>query len=152
MADDVGSTKLRFQRGDILFGKIRPYFHKVAWAPFEGICSSDAIVWRPRTSELSGLALAVASSDAFVAHSVQTSNGTKMPRANPSVLASYPVAMAPPTLLRQFNYNVMAGVELAASLQAANHRLAVSRDLLMPRLISGDLTFTTAELELEAAA
>src|SRR5690606_17794433 len=41
--DSVTSLKARFQRGDILFGKIRPYFHKVAWAPYEGICSTDAI-------------------------------------------------------------------------------------------------------------
>lgn len=151
-AGDVTSTKLRFHRGDILFGKIRPYFHKVAWAPFGGICSSDAIVWRPRSSDVAGLALAVASSDAFVAHSVQTSNGTKMPRANPSVLARYSVPLPPPNLLLQFNESVMAGVELAASLQAANRRLAASRDLLLPRLISGDLPVATAERELEAVA
>lgn len=151
-AEDVTSIKLRFRRGDILFGKIRPYFHKVVWAPFDGICSSDAIVWRPRSSEVAGLALAVASSDAFVAHSVQTSNGTKMPRANPSVLSRYPVALPPPTLLRQFDRTVMPGVELAALLQAANQRLAASRDLLLPRLISGDLPVPAAERELEAVA
>lgn len=151
-AEDVTSTKLRFRRGDILFGKIRPYFHKVVWAPFDGICSSDAIVWRPRSGEVAGLALAVASSDAFVAHSVQTSNGTKMPRANPSVLSRYPLALPPAKLLSQFDATVMAGVELAASLQAANRRLAASRDLLLPRLISGDLPVTAAERELEAFA
>ena len=75
-----------------------------------------------------------------------------MPRANPSVLARYPVAMAPQELLRQFNDNVMASVELAATLQAANQRLAASRDLLLPRLIAGDLEVTTAERELEAVA
>lgn len=36
-ASEVQSTKLRFQRGDILFGKIRPYFHKVAVAPVAGV-------------------------------------------------------------------------------------------------------------------
>lgn len=151
-AEDVTSTKLRFQRGDILFGKIRPYFHKAVWAPFDGICSSDAIVWRPRSSEVAGLALALASSDAFVAHSVQTSNGTKMPRANPSVLSRYRFPLPPAKLLRQFDATVMCGVELAASLQAANQRLAGSRDLLLPRLISGDLPVTAAERELEAVA
>ena len=34
---DVESMKLRFHSGDILFGKIRPYFHKVAVAPFDEI-------------------------------------------------------------------------------------------------------------------
>ena len=151
-AEQVTSTKLRFARGDILFGKIRPYFHKVAWAPFDGICSTDAIVWRPRSADLAGLALAVASSDAFVAHSVQTSNGTKMPRANSSVLLRFPVLLPAIELLRRFNENVMANARLAALLQAANLKLASSRDLLLPRLISGDLPITTAERDLEAVA
>lgn len=152
LAGHVVSTKLRFQRGDVLFGKIRPYFHKVVWAPFDGFSSSDAIIWRPRSHVVAALVLAVASSDAFVAHSVQTSNGTKMPRANPGVLARYPVPVPPYDLLRRFNQSVLPGVELAASLQFANKKLAESRDLLLPRLVSGELSVSTAERGLEAVA
>jgi len=77
-AADVQSTKLRFNAGEILFGKIRPYFHKVAVAPVSGVCSTDAIVIVPRAERWFSLVLACVSSDEFVAHSVQTSNGTKM--------------------------------------------------------------------------
>lgn len=62
LANDVGSRKSRFFEGDILFGKIRPYFHKVVLAPIGGYCSTDAIVFRPRT-DARAHALAVASSD-----------------------------------------------------------------------------------------
>ena len=41
-AADAGSRKFQFELGDILFGKIRPYFHKVAAPPVAGICSTDA--------------------------------------------------------------------------------------------------------------
>lgn len=150
-AGSVGSLKARFQRGDILFGKIRPYFHKVAWAPFDGICSTDAIVWRPLPS-CSAQALALASSDAFVAHSVQTSNGTKMPRANSSVLAAYRCALADSEISSLFERLVGSTVEQAACLQAANERLAASRDLLLPRLISGQLSVEAAGRELVLAA
>ena len=54
--DSVSSRKLRFQEGDTLFGKIRPYFHKVAWSPFDGVTSSDAMVFRP-TGPISAPAL-----------------------------------------------------------------------------------------------
>ncbi|MGD9803450.1 MAG: restriction endonuclease subunit S [Hyphomicrobiaceae bacterium] len=151
-AADVTSTKLKFRRGDILFGKIRPYFHKVAWAPFEGICSSDAIVIRPRATKVAALVLAVTSSDRFVAHSVQTSNGTKMPRASWAVLAKYPVPMPVATVCDQFQKYVMAGVEMAATLQRSNTKLAASRALLLPRLMSGKLSVAGAERELEDAA
>ena len=38
-AGEVQSSKLAFHIGEILFGRIRPYFHKVAVAPIEGLCS-----------------------------------------------------------------------------------------------------------------
>ncbi|BDW83713.1 hypothetical protein MACH24_31510 [Erythrobacter sp. Dej080120_24] len=150
-ATDVDSTKARFRRGDILFGKIRPYFHKVVWAPFDGIASTDAIIWRP-DPRLAARALQIASSDAFVAHSVQTSNGTKMPRANSKVLANYPCAMPSAHLSQQFEGVVMPMVEQAAVLQKANEKLTAARDLLLPRLISGQLSVEAAERQLENAA
>lgn len=151
-AEDVGSLKLSFQRGDVLFGKIRPYFHKVVWAPFDGIASSDAIIYRPHQPHLAAMSLAVASSDGFVATSVQTSNGTKMPRANPKVLKAYRVATDDGKWASRFGLAMLPTIELAASLAAANHRLAASRDLLLPRLISGQLSVAVAERELLEAA
>ena len=49
--DETKSTKLAFDTGDILFGKIRPYFHKVGVAPVDGVASTDAIVIVPRPEE-----------------------------------------------------------------------------------------------------
>ena len=147
-AEDVGSLKLSFRRGDVLFGKIRPYFHKVVWAPFNGVASSDAIIYRPRESQFAAMALVVASSDGFVAASVQTSNGTKMPRANPAVLRAYRIATDNGKWACRFGTAMMPAIELASSLAAANHRLAASRDLLLPRLISGQLSVAAAEREL----
>jgi type I restriction enzyme S subunit len=149
-AADVSSLKAQFRRGDILFGKIRPYFHKVAWAPFDGVASTDAIIWRP-TPGRAAQALLQASDDAFVAHSVQTSNGTKMPRANNRVLAEYLCPLAPSNISERFENAVGSMIESAASLQAENLVLAASRDLLLPRLISGQLSVTQAERELEVA-
>jgi type I restriction enzyme S subunit len=150
-AEEVSSLKSHFQRGDILFGKIRPYFHKVIWAGFDGVSSTDAIVWRP-VAGLAAQALATASSDAFVAYSVQTSNGTKMPRANTRVLAEYRCTLAPSDISSRFEDAVSPMVELCATLQAGSRRLATSRDLLLPRLISGQLSVAEAERELEEAA
>ena len=149
-AADVSSLKARFRRGDILFGKIRPYVHKVAWAPFDGVASTDAIIWRPMPG-LAAQALLQASDDAFVAHSVQTSNGTKMPRANNKVLADYRCALASSDLSDRFEGTVRPMIEFAAALQASNANLATARDLLLPRLISGQLSVTEAEQQLDAA-
>jgi len=41
VAEGVSSAKAMFSKGDILFGKLRPYFRKAVRAPFDGICSTD---------------------------------------------------------------------------------------------------------------
>jgi type I restriction enzyme, S subunit len=41
--DGLASHKIGFVEGDILFGKIRPYFHKVGFALCDGVASSDAL-------------------------------------------------------------------------------------------------------------
>lgn len=50
---DVEATKLRFQPGDIIFGKRRAYQRKLAVADFEGICSAHAMVLRAREETVS---------------------------------------------------------------------------------------------------
>ena len=73
MASEVKSTKLSFKSGEILFGKIRPYFHKVGVAPLDGVCSSDTIVISPKDSDYFSIVLACVSSEDFVNHATQTS-------------------------------------------------------------------------------
>jgi len=78
---DVTSLKSRFERGDILFGKLRPYFRKVILAPFDGVCSTDIWVVRARRGiEQRFLFYWMASRD-FVEAATRGSEGTKMPRA-----------------------------------------------------------------------
>src|SRR5207249_1684583 len=47
-ADGLESNKFEFRKGEILFGKLRPYFHKVGVAPANGVCSTDIVVVTPR--------------------------------------------------------------------------------------------------------
>jgi len=44
---DVVSAKSQFRKGDILYGKLRPYLDKAVLADREGICSTDILVFRP---------------------------------------------------------------------------------------------------------
>jgi len=138
-AREVESTKLAFRKGDILFGKIRPYFHKVAVAPIDGICSSDTIVIRPVAPEYYSLVLLCASSQRFVANAAQTSQGTKMPRANWDVLAKYPVIVAPVPILSRFDRILKDIVSLILNIVYRNRTLSSTRNLLLPRLISGGI-------------
>jgi type I restriction enzyme S subunit len=140
-AEQVTSSKSRFKAGEIIFGKIRPYFHKVGVAFVDGVASSDAIVVRPADEALHGLVLMTMSSDEFVAVTAQQmKEGSKMPRADWKQMKAYPVAQPPSGLMSNFDGVIQPIVEQLKSISAANQKLRTARDLLLPRLMSGELT------------
>ena len=149
---ELGSNKLIFEPGEILFGKIRPYFHKVSVAPFHGICSADTIVIRPIDDNLSALVTAVVSNEDFVAHATATSNGAKMPRANWKVLVEYPVVRPTPDLLSQFSRMFGDVIKQQQILVKRNAVLRQTRDLLLPKLISGELDVSELDIDIGEAA
>ena len=133
---ELGSNKLLFEPNEILFGKIRPYFHKVSVAPFHGICSADTIVIRAKQPGHRALTTACVSSEAFVAHASATANGAKMPRANWKVLIEYPLTLPPSDLLTKFSKFYEDGVAQQQALVRRNQTLRQTRDLLLPKLLS----------------
>lgn len=137
-AEQVTSSKHRFAAGDVLFGKIRPYFHKVGIT--FGVGSSDAIVIRPRDSAYLGFGLMAASSDRFVAATAQTmKEGSNMPRAGWKQMQAYPAPLPPYGRLSSFQGTIESIVEQLKTLTFANQKLRVARDLLLPRLMSGGI-------------
>jgi type I restriction enzyme S subunit len=79
---DVSSNKFIFKTNDILFGKLRPYFHKVCFASFDGICSTDILVIRPKKVELFTYCLFAFFQNDVVEFANLGSGGTRMPRTD----------------------------------------------------------------------
>jgi len=94
-AENVKSVKSRFQRGDILFGKLRPYFRKVIRAPFNGVCSTDIWVVRARQGVDQGFLFYCMSSPEFIEFSTRGSEGTKMPRAKWEFVSKFKIGLPP---------------------------------------------------------
>ena len=92
-AEDVVSAKFQFQQGDILFGKLRPYFRKVVRAPFDGICSTDIWVVRSSGKADTGFLYYLMASQQFVNAATQGSEGTRMPRAKWDDVSRYRVLL-----------------------------------------------------------
>ena len=92
-ASDVESTKTAFRAGDILFGKLRPYFRKVVRPDFDGICSTDIWVVRPKAGVDAGYLFYLMASKAFVDFASQGSEGTRMPRAKWEHVAQYAASL-----------------------------------------------------------
>ena len=151
-ASQVGSRRKIFSEGDILFGKIRPYFHKVVDAPISGCSSTDTIVFRPKEESFRCRALAVASSDEFVGVATATSNGTKMPRANTGVLMNYCIPHPTHDVEQAFSDTVGPIDSLRKTLAAQNRVLRRARNLLLPRLVSGELDVSELDMDLVVEA
>ncbi len=133
----IASNKNRFRQGDLLFGKLRPYFKKVGVAPVSGVCSTDILVVRPRLREFLPLITVVASSDALIDSISASATGTRMPRASWKDISAWPVPrIADETLivLLQPANQLMAFLE---ALSFQNLKLTEVRDALLPELMSG---------------
>lgn len=150
MTTDLGSNKLEFKKGEVLFGKIRPYFHKVSVAPFDGLCSADTIVIRARRPKDYAFVVACVSSDDFVAHATATSNGSKMPRANWHVLEEYKVVIPPREIAARFSDLLCNAIAEQQTLIFKIQNLRRTRDLLLPRLLSGQVPLDVSEDVAEA--
>ena len=137
-ADGVESNKFLFEKGQILFGKLRPYFHKVGVAPVDGVCSTDILVVDAKKPWFS-FVLCHVSSVAFVDFTSSGATGTKMPRTNWAEMARYPLSIPPVSLAAAFNEIVWPLVEKIAIGIHEARTLANIRDTLAPRLISGEL-------------
>ncbi len=139
IADGLESNKFGFKTGEILFGKLRPYFHKVGVAPVDGVCSTDIVVVAPRDETWFGYVLGHVSSDAFVEHTNAGSTGTKMPRTSWAEMARYPVVMPPEKAADAYSSRVRPVVNRIIALIRESRTLAAVRDVLLPKLISGEL-------------
>lgn len=89
---DLLSQKSVFEKGDVLFGKLRPYLKKYLFADFEGVCTTE--IWVLKT--IKGI------SNKFLYHLVQSgriieaanlSTGTKMPRAEWKIVSETAIAL-----------------------------------------------------------
>ncbi len=138
-AEGLENAKSAFSKGDILFGKLRPYFHKVVVAPFDGVCSTDILVCQPQIPAYYGITAMLLFSTALISYAERLSNGAKMPRVNWKDLANYPVCIPPEHLAANFTETVTPLFSLMAENVHKSQTLADLRDTLLPRLISGQL-------------
>jgi type I restriction enzyme S subunit len=149
VATDVDSQKSHFKPKDFLFGKLRPYFHKVCHVTSEGICSTDILVIRPHKEKDAGYVGCQIFEPEFVEYANLRSTGTRMPRASWKDMAKYEVACPPESLRKTFNCQIEPIREKCAGAVAANNTLTKLRDTLLPKLISGELRIPEAEQLIE---
>ena len=135
----VSSSKFAFDNRDILFGKLRPYFHKVGIAPVSGVCSTDIVVLKARMPTWSAFVLACVSSSRFVSYASQTSTGTRMPRTSWDTMSRYELCRPSDAIAAAFHQVVWPMLEQIVSNVQESRTLDRLRNALLPKLVSGEL-------------
>ena len=143
-ADKIESSKFAVKPGEILFGKLRPYFHKVGIAPVDGICSTDIVVAAPKTPEWFAFALGHMSSTEFVDYTDAGSTGTRMPRTSWKRMAQYDIALPPCDAARAFAKHTDPLIETILRAIHDAHSLGYLRDTVLPELLSGNVAADSA--------
>ncbi|WP_081273920.1 restriction endonuclease subunit S [Acetobacter pasteurianus] len=151
-AEKITSGKSIFHEGNILFGKLRPYFHKVVIAPVNGICSTDIVVIDAKKDIWRSIVRLVCSSKDFVDFTGRTSQGTKMPRTSWGTMKAYELIQVPDNICFAFeNITNTFFVKIQKNIMQSRN-LAQLRDLLLPKLMSGEISIRDAEKMVEDAA
>src|SRR5690625_1873830 len=142
-SSEYKSSKNTFKKGDILFGKLRPYLKKYWKATFDGVCSSEIWVFKNKKSILSDYLYLTIQSRYFIQKS-QITSGTKMQRAEWSSvkIAKIPI---PPLPEQKAIADCLStwdrGIEKLAALIDAKKE---QKKGLMQRLLTGSLRLRSA--------
>ncbi len=85
-ADEVKSTKNIFHVGDLLYGKLRPYLNKHGVARFDGVCSTDILVFKASEQVEIEFINYFLSLPNFIEYAVANSKGINLPRVSEKIV------------------------------------------------------------------
>ena len=126
MASDVRSAKNHFYPGDVLYGKLRPYLDRAVLAPFEGICSTDILVYSPTHCTIPEYLAFLLHTRGFIEHANATTAGVNHPRTSWGALRKI-VLPLPPLPEQRAIAHVLQTVQRAK--EATEAVIAATREL-----------------------
>ena len=92
---DVASAIMKFKRGDVLFGKLRPYLAKYHLAEIDGYCTGEILAMEPFRIHSSYLKFFIGG-PSFIEECTVFSYGAKMPRVNwPTQIGTFQIPLPP---------------------------------------------------------
>ena len=152
LGKELTTSVTKFAKGDILFGAIRPYFHKVTLANLNGVTNISVFVIRPSVDFYHEYLASLMFRETTVDFSVRLSKGTKMPVISWSDLSTLKITLAPESIIKKYSELISPLMKKGIENSALINTLTSTRDALLPRLISGKLDSSNIEEELEGVA
>ena len=133
----------RYKAGDTLISNIRPYFKKIWYAPFEGTCSGDVIVFRANDPSNAPYLHACLRQDSFFDYVMQGAKGTKMPRGDKKQMMEFKVASS---CSAEDLILLDSVIKQRSDNDSEITKLQKLRDTLLPKLMSGEIDVSKIDL------
>jgi type I restriction enzyme, S subunit len=158
LGSSIKSNKTPVPSGAVLLSKLNPETSRV-WLPdpkaqHTQVASTEFLSFQPKASVGTALVYSLLSSPPFKAmlEGMVTGTSKSHQRISPPALLSQAVLVAAPTLVVAFEQTASSLLARQLANRAQNRTLAAARDLLLPKLMSGEIQLRDAERVLEAVA
>jgi len=156
--EKIRSNKTRVPQGAVLLSKLNPEISRV-WLPEpmsgqQQVCSTEFLVFTPKSLANRTLLYSVFKADGFRARlqSMVTGTSKSHQRVSPHALLSQEVIAGSEAIFAAFGDAVGSLLLRVLACRAECRTLAGTRDLLLPKLMSGEIRVKDAEKLAEAAA
>ena len=145
--DQAKSSLLMFDENDVLFGAMRPYFHKVSIAPFNGVTRSTCFVLRPIEPCYLAYSLMTLFQTSTIEFATNHSQGGTIPYVVwDNSMSEMPVINPPISVINPFEQILHPIIWTFKRHYFRQNNLRQQRDMLLPRLISGELNVEALEI------
>ena len=133
------SSLQTFKKNDILFGAMRPYFHKVLYSPIDGITRKTCFVINAKNRSYTEFLYCLLYQKSSVDYATTVSVGSTMPYVRWEDFARMNIVLPDENIVKEFANQVDPILKRLQNFFFENEKLKKQRDLLLPRLMSGKL-------------
>ena len=139
--DAPGRARRVVRHGDIIWSCVRPNrcSHAVIWHPFENLIASTGFAVISPTSLPTSFLYQTVTHDSFVGYLENHAKGATYPAVVASDFERAEVLAPSSALVSAFNEFAEPILSQAHCLRLQNQKLRTARDLLLPRLMSGEI-------------
>lgn len=144
----ANSSLVTFNKGEFLFGAMRPYQHKVAIAPFDGITRTTCFVIKPKEDYYYSYLFLLLFQKTTIEYATLICNGSDRPYAvwNRG-FEKFPCIKPVDEVIEAFNNLVKPILDQIVAKYFLLRNIKTSRDLLLSRLLSGKLPVDELDIQ-----
>ncbi|MCY9135370.1 restriction endonuclease subunit S [Bacillus atrophaeus] len=143
-AEGIKSKKVVFKKNDVLYGKLRPYLNKHAQVEFDGVASTDILVYYNKnimTNKLLNMYLGLPQ---VLQYANENSNGINLPRVSPKAMDNMAFPLPPFNEQKRIAEKVerlLNKIEEAKQLiEEAKETFELRRAAILDKAFRGELT------------